>query len=88
MLTPRPSSPSERTGKDSGPSGGTRGSDHGDELSAVLAALAAHDPDVLLAVAEVDRSLIRLTLELAPLERVRSSAASAATLGRFRRFVE
>lgn len=55
------------------------------ELSAVLADLAARDPDVLLAVDEVDRSLIRLTLELAPLERVRSSAASAATLARFRR---
>lgn len=56
-----------------------------DQLSAVLTDLAAHDPDVLLAVDEVDRSLIRLTLSQAPLERVRSSAASAATLARFRR---
>jgi hypothetical protein len=50
-----------------------------------LADLAEHDPDVLLAAEEVDRSLIRLTLELPPLERVRSAAASAETLARFRR---
>jgi hypothetical protein len=56
-----------------------------DQLAAVLADLAVRDPDVLLAVAEVDRSLIRLTLELPPLERVRSAAASAEVLERFRR---
>jgi hypothetical protein len=58
---------------------------HDEQLSAVLADLAEHDPDVLLAAEEVDRSLIRLTLELPPLARVRSAAASAETLARFRR---
>lgn len=56
-----------------------------ERLSAVLAELAERDPDVLLAVEEVDRSLIWLTLKLTPLERVRSAAASAETLARFRR---
>jgi hypothetical protein len=67
------------------PTGDAIGAGRTEQLTAVLTNLAAHDPDVLLAVAEVDRSLIRLTLKLAPLERVRSAAASAATLARFRR---
>lgn len=54
-------------------------------LAAILADLAERDPDVLLAVKEVDRSLIWLTLALPPLERVRAAAASAETLARFRR---
>lgn len=56
-----------------------------EQISAALTELAAHDPDVLLAADEVDRSLIRLTLALTPLERVRSAATSAETLARFRR---
>jgi hypothetical protein len=55
------------------------------KLADVLAELAERDPDVLLAVEEVDRSLIWLTLAMPPLERVRSAAASAATLARFHR---
>ncbi len=54
-------------------------------FASLIAEIVSRDPDILLAVAEVDRSLIRLSLELPPLERVRSSAASAATLARFRR---
>jgi hypothetical protein len=55
------------------------------QIAGVLADLAERDPDVLLAVEEVDRSLIWLTLEMPPLERVRSAATSAETLARFRR---
>lgn len=40
------------------------------ELGEVLAWLAQHDPDVLGAVAEFDRSLIWATMELAPRERL------------------
>jgi len=40
------------------------------EIAAVLAWLAKNDPDVLGAVAEVDRGLIWATLELSPLDRL------------------
>jgi len=54
-------------------------------IEAVLADLARCDPDVLLAVQDVDRSLIRLALEMSPLERVRSACIEAQYLSRFRR---
>ena len=40
------------------------------ELGGVIAWLAQHDPDVLGAVAEFDRSFIWATMELAPRERL------------------
>lgn len=40
------------------------------ELGGVLAWLAKHDPDILGAVAEFDRSLIWATMQLAPRERL------------------
>lgn len=50
----------------------------GDELvSSVRAYLAEHDPDVLAAVADVDRSLIRSELRLSPLARLVASAQQA-----------
>jgi hypothetical protein len=50
----------------------------GDEIvSSVRAYLAEHDPDVLAAVADVDRSLIRSELQLSPLARLVASAQQA-----------
>lgn len=43
------------------------------EISAVLSWLTEHDPDVLGAVAEVDRGLIWATMELDPRERLHQS---------------
>lgn len=50
------------------------------EISGVLSWLAQHDPDVLGAVAEVDRSLIWTTLELDPIERLHQSLQMGLTL--------
>lgn len=47
--------------------------------------LAEHDPDVLAAVDDVDRTLITSTLRLDPLERVRSSVETALFLERWSR---
>ena len=87
MLAVRQPSPSDQTDPEPGSQSPRRTSGRGrdDQLSSILADFAAHDPEVLLAAAEVDRSLIRLTLALPPLDRVRSAAAVAATLARFRR---
>lgn len=57
-------------------------------IEAVLADLASRDPDVLLAVRDVDRSLIRLTLDMPPLERVRTACLEAQYLSRFSRVEE
>lgn len=46
-------------------------------LRAVRALLAARDPELLEAVAEVDRTLIRAWLERDPWERVRCSVETA-----------
>jgi hypothetical protein len=51
----------------------------------VLARLAVEDPDVIEAVADVDRSQIRASLRRGPLERLRVAGARMRTLGRFRR---
>ena len=47
-----------------------------------LAWLQEHDPDVLAAVEDVDRTLITLTLAQSPMERLRSAWGAAATLER------
>ncbi len=50
----------------------------GDEIVAdVRAYLAEHDPDVLAAVEDVDRSLIRSELQRSPLARLVASAQQA-----------
>jgi hypothetical protein len=50
-----------------------------------LARLATEDPDVLAAVADVDRSLIRDALRLSPFERLRRAEAHRRALARFHR---
>lgn len=49
-------------------------------LAAVRAYLAEHDPDVLAAVADVDRGLIWNMLELAPMERLHRAVQMAYEL--------
>ena len=53
-----------------------------EELRAMVGAL---DPDVLAAEGDVDRTLITLSLERSPLERVRFAQQMLETLMRFRR---
>lgn len=49
-----------------------------DELvQSVVAYLAEHDPDVLAAIEDVDRSLIQAELRRSPLERLVASAQQA-----------
>ncbi|WP_437304278.1 hypothetical protein [Sorangium sp. So ce388] len=55
------------------------------ELGPVLRRLAVEDPDLIEAVVDVDRSLIRLALAQTPLDRLRSSSNMMRTLMRFRR---
>ncbi|MCC6528197.1 MAG: hypothetical protein IT373_36455 [Polyangiaceae bacterium] len=47
--------------------------------------IAALDPEVRAALADVDRTLINLTLEMSPWERLRSASEMAQTLARYRR---
>lgn len=47
--------------------------------------VASLDPDVRDAVGDVDRSLIHLSLEQSPRDRLRSASNMARTLVRFRR---
>lgn len=47
------------------------------EIAGVLAHLAEHDPDVLAAVADVDRGLILAALELEPMERLHRAVQMA-----------
>jgi hypothetical protein len=54
-------------------------------VARVRTMLAEHDPDVLAAVDDVDRTLITSTLRLDPLERVRSSVETALFLERWSR---
>lgn len=51
----------------------------------VLRSLADLDPDIIAAVQDIDRSLIRECLRRAPLERLRVAAAHQRALARFRR---
>jgi hypothetical protein len=56
-----------------------------EESSARLAVLVANlDPEVRAAIDDVDRTLIVLTLEQSPWNRLRSASRMAQTLGRFR----
>ncbi len=51
-----------------------------DPIADVRAYLAEHDPDVLAAVADVDRGLIWNMLELAPMERLHRAVQMACEL--------
>jgi hypothetical protein len=56
-----------------------------EDSSARLAVLVANlDPEVRAAIDDVDRTLIVLTLEQSPWNRLRSASRMAQTLGRFR----
>jgi hypothetical protein len=55
------------------------------DLGPVLRRLTVQDPDLIEAVADVDRSLIRLALSQSPLDRLRSASNMMRTLMRFRR---
>ncbi len=56
-----------------------------EDSSARLAILVANlDPEVRAAIDDVDRTLIVLTLEQSPWNRLRSASRMAQTLGRFR----
>ena len=54
-------------------------------LDVLLRELAETDPDVVLAIADVDRDLIREALDRRPLERVDRVCAIVASLRTFRR---
>ena len=54
-------------------------------LAALEARLAEVDPEVLQASYEVDRGLIRWSLAMSPLERLRAATRSARVLARLRR---
>ena len=51
-----------------------------DPIAQVRAFLAEHDPDVLAAVADVDRGLIGNMLELSPMERLHRAVQTAYEL--------
>ncbi|MFT5681994.1 MAG: hypothetical protein ACI8RZ_002912 [Myxococcota bacterium] len=57
---------------------------HTDPIARTRAWLAEHEPDVLAAVADVDRSLIQASLKQSPLERLAQSAAQARVYDRLR----
>jgi len=57
---------------------------HTDPIAKTRAWLAENDPDVLAAVADVDRSLIQQALKQSPLERLAQSAAQARVYDRLR----
>lgn len=54
------------------------------ELVGVLAYLREHDPDVLAAVADVDRSLIWVAMEMGPLDYLDEGARLIEDLDNFR----
>lgn len=54
------------------------------ELAGVLVYLAEHDPDVLAAVADVDRSLIWAAMEMSPLDYLDEGARFIEDLDSFR----
>jgi hypothetical protein len=47
--------------------------------------LASDDPDVIAAVADIDRSLIRMALQRTPAERLRVNEQTVRTISRFHR---
>ena len=56
-----------------------------DPIAKTRAWLAENDPDVLAAVADVDRSLIREALKQSPLQRLARSASQARVYDRLRK---
>ena len=58
------------------------------ELAGVLAYLAEHDPDVLAAVADVDRSLIWTAMQMSPLDYLVQGAQFIEDLDSFRERVD
>jgi FAD/FMN-containing dehydrogenase len=54
------------------------------ELAEMLAYLSEHDPDVLAAVADVDRSLIWAAMEMGPLDYLDEGARLIEDLDNFR----
>ncbi|MCB9701150.1 MAG: hypothetical protein H6711_04620 [Myxococcales bacterium] len=54
-------------------------------IAVIEARLAALDPDIVQASYEIDLSLLRWSLSLTPLERLRSCTRSARALARLRR---
>lgn len=56
-----------------------------EQLARLKALVHELDPDVLAAVDDVDRSLVRASLALSPLERLEASFALLEGLRRFRR---
>ncbi|AUX45343.1 uncharacterized protein SOCE26_068250 [Sorangium cellulosum] len=54
-------------------------------LGPLLRRIAVEDPDLIAAVADVDRSQIRDTLRRAPLERLQAAFSMAEALSGFRR---
>lgn len=54
------------------------------ELAGVLAYLTEHEPDVLAAVADVDRSLIWAAMEMSPLDYLDEGARLIEDLDNFR----
>ncbi len=58
------------------------------ELAALLDHLAACDPDVLAAVADVDRSLIWSALECSPLTRLERCSENAEGIERLREAID
>ena len=63
----------------------TRTEDPSKALEEIMERLATSDPDVLRAVSEVDRSLIRSQLARSPLARLNLGVAFARGLSRFSR---
>lgn len=55
-----------------------------DEAPALEALIEALDPEVRAAIDDVDRSLIALSLQQSPWERLRSASRMAQTLARIR----
>ena len=58
---------------------------HTDPIARTRTWLAENDPDVLAAVADVDRSLIQAALKQSPLERLVQSATQARVYSRLRK---
>lgn len=56
-----------------------------DPIAKTRAWLSEHDPDVLAAVADVDRSLIRESLKQSPLQRLAQSTSQARVYDRLRK---
>lgn len=63
---------------------GTRAVQSSSETPGVADLIAALDPELRAAIADVDRTLITLSLEQSPWDRLRSASKMAQTLARIR----